>query len=137
MDEAPLHKACRKHHTAAALACIDEGCDVTIPNHEGDTPLHLAASCGDARVVKELVEAEADTDVYNKVQPPGQRAVLSVGNHTRNRTRHHAQAHRTPLMEAALTGKYAAIKALLRKKADHKLSDAVRVAVMLCSIRLG
>ena len=32
-NESPLHKACRKHHTHAALTCITDGCDVTIPNN--------------------------------------------------------------------------------------------------------
>ena len=46
---------------------LDHKASVNAQDHHGNTPLHLAASCGNYEVVKLLVGAFANVDAVTKV----------------------------------------------------------------------
>ncbi len=93
--ETPLMMAVFKGEAALAIAMIDKGADVNKP---GWTPLHYAATSGNAQIIKILLENYA----YIDAESP-------------NKT--------TPLMMAAHYGTPGAVKLLLEEGADVSLKN--------------
>lgn len=94
-DESPLMMAALKGHTELARRLIARGADVNKP---GWTPLHYAATSGQAAIIAMLLDAHAYIDAES---PNGT----------------------TPLMMAAQYGTAAAVRQLLEAGADASLKN--------------
>jgi ankyrin repeat protein len=53
-------------YTSIAKELIDARCDVNLPQHDGATPLYMAAFFGNAEVTEQLIEARANIDLKHE-----------------------------------------------------------------------
>jgi len=72
-EETPLHKVIHMYDfpkyvyaEKIAIFLINNGADVNIKTSYGSTPLMLATSIGSVRIVKKLIEKDADVDAQDK-----------------------------------------------------------------------
>lgn len=89
---------------------LKEGLPVNQPNHQHETPLHVAARIGDETSIDQLLEAGADVRISN----------------------HHKQ---TPLMLAAAKGAHEIIEVLLAAGASLNALDAMGDNVLFYALR--
>jgi len=114
-DWAPLHKAARAETRAdieLARLLLEAGFDPDIEGYFSNTPLHVAASAGNAEVVRLLIEAGADPNAKND-----DGNIDFYGG---------PDAHdgQTPLHEAAEEGNEEIVRILLQAGANPNLTDS-------------
>jgi len=63
-----LHLAVRQDHLPLVRFYAEKGLCLNVPNNDGDTPLHYAASWGRLEAAQILVDAEADISAKNQLQ---------------------------------------------------------------------
>jgi ankyrin repeat protein len=97
----PLHLASSRGHAAAVARLLNAGSKVTALTATGVQPLHLAAQAGDVETVKALLDGSADINAKDKTHG------------------------RTPLVFAASQDRVDALKLLLARGADARLTTSV------------
>src|SRR5688572_14341611 len=97
----PLYLAARGGHAAVGAALLAAGADPKTLTSNGTTPLMIAAAAGDPRTLTELVENGSDINAKD------------------------AAKGETPLMFAAAFNRVEAVKLLLARGADHKVTTNV------------
>ena len=97
----PLHLASSRGHTGAVARLVTAGSKVGPFTATGVQPLHLAAQAGDVDAVKALLDGGADINAKDKTHG------------------------RTPLIFAASQDRVAALKLLLARGADARLTTTV------------
>ena len=69
------YNRCTDRYTKIVKFLLNKGADTNLQNYNGDTPLHLAASCEMEYIVKLLLHYNADVNIRNK---KGETAVNSA-----------------------------------------------------------
>ena len=110
---------------------ILSGSDINVKNEEECTALHIAASAGQAVVVRTLLEAKAELDGHTEGQTSclhsaakyGDTATLLELLHAKARVEARDALQRTALHEAVCAGKHDAVRLLITFKANVKSKD--------------
>ena len=112
----PLMVAMQYGHTAAALALLDGGADITARDRAGNTALHLASQEGDLRLVRALLAKGVDPNARTpkSTAPAGARGGGGGG-------RGGVAGEQTPLMLAARADHDEVMRALVAAGADPSL----------------
>ena len=127
-------------------ALLKAGAKVKVANRHGITPVHLAATNGNAAIVERLLAAGADA---NAALPEGETALMTAartGNadavkalmaRGANVNAKEARKGQTPLMWAAAENNAAAIRVLAAAGADIHATSAGKFTPLLFAVRGG
>jgi ankyrin repeat protein len=102
-------------HTAAALALIEGGADISLRDRSGNTALHLAAQLGDMQLVRALLAKGADPNTRTPT------STIPVGARGGGGGRGGPIGQQTPLMMAARADHEDVMRALVAGGANPAL----------------
>lgn len=85
---APLHAACQHHNSLSVVTLLEHGAALTLPDSEGNTPLHIAAGVGSEALVGILLRAAGNETALEAVvnyngDTPASYAQLTLACHIR------------------------------------------------------
>ncbi|MFP8871201.1 MAG: ankyrin repeat domain-containing protein, partial [Myxococcota bacterium] len=117
----PIYHAASKGHADVVEALAVAGADVDAENGFHSTPLHIASYEGHVEVIRILVNYGANIDAINAPRGAGN----LLGNGSAASLIRRGPAPSTPLMKAARSGEFEAVKALIELGAKLPAQSAV------------
>ncbi|WP_419420461.1 ankyrin repeat domain-containing protein [Legionella sp. D16C41] len=129
----------------SALAILMQLDLINIPDHDGNTPLHIAAACGHSDMVQLLLANGVDTNVVNNegITPlhvaayKGHINIVQMLLNTGTDLNVANQTGDTPLHLAAAEGHEEIVKMLLAKDIDVNVSNKKNATPLLWAVKNG